>query len=106
MIAIDGNTRPWNIHGRWIEDGNGADGAGSTQRFPALSGGLIMRGEGGGDIRGRASQIDGDFPLEVEAGQLIEILFRNFQSVADENQRDGNIGRSAGGAGADEGVVR
>jgi len=65
-----------------------------------------MRGEGGGDIRGRASQIDGDFPLEVEAGQLIEILFRNFQSVADENQRGGNIGRSAGCAGADEGIVR
>src|SRR5438132_5947753 len=53
VIAIDGNARPGNIHGRGIHNRDSADGSGSAQRFPALSSGLVMRSQRGGNVRRR-----------------------------------------------------
>src|SRR5260370_25982855 len=105
MIAINGNAGPGNVHGSGIENRNGADGADRAQRFPALAGSLIVRSERSGNVRGRAGEIDDDFSFQVETGQLIEIFLRDLQAVADENQRRGELGRSAGGASIDESVV-
>src|SRR5258708_25631938 len=69
------------------------------QEFPALASGLIVRGEGGGDVRGRAGEIDDDFAFQVESGELIEIFFLNLQAVAHENQRRGKSGGGVGEAG-------
>src|SRR5260370_1324326 len=105
MIAINGNAGPGNVHGSGIENRNGADGADRAQRFPALAGSLIVRSERSGNVRGRAGEIDDDFSFQVETGQLIEIFLRDLQAVADENQRRGEVGGSAGGASIDESVV-
>src|SRR5260370_38618919 len=80
-------------------------GAWGMQSFPALTGGLVVRGQSGGDVRGRAHKINSDFTLEVNAGQLIEIFFRDLQAVTDENQRRGEIGGSMGRTRIDEGIV-
>ena len=45
----------------------------------------------------RAGEVDDDFALEVQAGEFIEIFFRDFQAVADENQRRGECRGGAGG---------
>src|SRR5439155_2684985 len=105
MIAIDGNARPGNIHGRGIHNRDGADGAGDAQRFPALSSGLVMRSKRSGNIRRRSGEIDDDFSLKVKPGKFIEILFRNLQAVANKNQSRGKRYRSMRGASADEGIV-
>ena len=51
-----------------------------------------MRGKSGGNVRGRAGEIDDDFSFEVEAGEFIEILFGYVEAVAGKNQRRGEIG--------------
>ena len=105
VIAVNGYARPGNVHGRGIGDGNGADGAGRLEGLPTFAGGLIVGGKRGGDVSGRASEIDYDFSFEVEAGKFIEIFFRNFEAVADENQGRGEIDGFTRGTSADESVV-
>ena len=78
LVVVRGNPRPGNVHRGGIENGDGTDDAGCMKRFPAFACGLVVRGESGGNVRWRTGEIDNDFPVEVEAGEFIEILFRNF----------------------------
>src|SRR2546428_2089316 len=105
MIAVHGDARPGNIHGRRIENDHGADGACCTEGFPALAGSLIVGGECGRDVRRRAREIDHNFPFEVEARELIEIFFGDFEAVADENKRSGGISGGSRSTETDESII-
>src|SRR5690349_3487387 len=71
LIVVRRNARPGNVHGCGIEYGDRADSAGGVKRLPALAGGLIMRGESGGDVLWRAGEVDSDFAIQIEAGGLV-----------------------------------
>src|SRR4051812_30984263 len=56
-----------------IGKGCGADGAGSLECSPSLGPGSEVRDHGaGGSDRSGSVHIDGDFPLQVDAGKLVE----------------------------------
>ncbi len=105
VIAIGGNAGPGNVHGGGIGNVNDADSASGVQKFPALASSLIVRGESGGNIRGRAGEINDDFSFEIEAGQFVEIFFGDFQAVADKNQRRRDSDGRASGTRADESII-
>jgi hypothetical protein len=105
VIAVDGDAGPRNVHGSGIKNGYGADGSGGTQKFPALDCGLIVRGESCRNVRRRAGEIDDDFAFQVEAGELIEIFFRDLEAVSDEDERRGEICGRACSTRTDEGIV-
>src|SRR5437879_2228460 len=64
-----------------------------------------MRSQRGGNVRRGSSKIDDDFSLEIEAGQFVEVFFRNLQAVANKNQGRGKRCGGMRGARADEGIV-
>ena len=93
MSAVERDARPGNIHGSGIHQRNDADCAGGAQHFPTLGGGLIMRSQRAGNLGGRSGENHNDLAADVESGKVVIILLRDFEAVADKNQRCFDLGR-------------
>src|ERR1700682_4375204 len=87
MSPVERHAAPRNIHRRRIRNANDADCSRLSQRFPALSRGLIVGGQSRGNIRWRAAQQDRNFPLEIEPIEVVIVLLRDFQPVSHKDQR-------------------
>src|SRR5207302_913153 len=62
------------------------------------------RSEGRGDVGRRTGEKDSDLANQIEAGKLVEIFFRDFETVADEHHMPADVHGRARGARADKGI--
>ena len=57
------------------------------KRLPAFRGRLMVRRQRRRNLRRRAADQDRDLALKIEAGKIVEVVFRNAQAVTHKHQR-------------------
>ena len=65
---------------------------------------MIVGGQSRGNVRRRAAQQDRNFTLQIEAGEVVIVLLRDFQPIADKHERSFDFFRSEVDASAEVGV--
>ena len=87
MRAIQRHARPRNVHRCGIRYPDGADYTGALQRLSNARRSLIVSGKRRGSVGRRTGEVDDDFAVQVEAGQIVVVRLWDFQAVADEDER-------------------
>ena len=93
MRAIERDPRPWDIHERRIWNRDDAHHTRRFQRLPALSCGLVVRGQRTGNGQRGAGNNHCNLSLELKAIEVVVAFFRDVQPVTDEHQRRFDLGR-------------